>query len=169
MTKTQNTKRRPSVAVILAFVALLTALSNGASAVASAEKNSVVSKSIKNGQVKTADLAPTGVTAAKLANAAVGTAKLQDGSVTSAKIANQSIQGVDLGEGSVGGSELGEIATFTDCVGRAGLWRVIQALLPHPLGTPGLLVRGRCWARARSRSSRPRRGGDLVTVCARIR
>jgi hypothetical protein len=30
MTKTQNTKRRPSVAFILAFVALLTALSNGA-------------------------------------------------------------------------------------------------------------------------------------------
>jgi hypothetical protein len=112
------TKRRPSVAFVLALVALVAALSNGAYAMATAQKNSVVSKSIKNGQVKTPDLAPKAVSTAKLKDNAVTTAqlkdgavdaaKLKDGAVTSAKVADGSIEGDDLGARIVGSEALGE-------------------------------------------------------------
>src|SRR5829696_10238916 len=47
--------RRPSPAMLVAMIALIAALSGSALAVTAA-KNSVKSKSIKNGQVKTKDL-----------------------------------------------------------------------------------------------------------------
>jgi hypothetical protein len=108
MTNTQHSpitrrlpKRRPSVALVLAFVALLAALSNGAYAVSTAQKNSVNSKSIKNLSVKTADLATGSVKTAKLANGSVTVAKLKDRAVNSAKIADGSIKAVDLAPGVI--------------------------------------------------------------------
>jgi hypothetical protein len=53
---------------VIAYVALFFALSSGAYAVAIAPKNSVVSKSIKNGQVKTPDIANGAVTGQKVKN-----------------------------------------------------------------------------------------------------
>lgn len=67
---------------VVGYVALFLALSAGAYAAAIAPKNSVVSKSIKNGQVKNADIA---------ANA-----------VDSSKIADNSITGADVDESSLG-------------------------------------------------------------------
>jgi hypothetical protein len=108
MTNTQHSpitrrlpKRRPSVALVLAFVALLAALSNGAYAVSTAQKNSVNSQSIKNLSVKTADLATGSVKTAKLANGSVTVAKLKDRAVNSAKIADGSIKAVDLAPGVI--------------------------------------------------------------------
>ena len=52
----RNSSLRPSPAMIVALFALVVSMSAGAYAVVIAPKNSVVSKSIKNGQVKTKDL-----------------------------------------------------------------------------------------------------------------
>lgn len=108
MTNTQHSpttrrlaKRRPSVALVLAFVALIAALSNGAYAVSTADKNTVTSKSIKNLSVKAADLATGSVKTAKLANGSVTVAKLKDRAVNSAKIADGSIKAVDLAPGVI--------------------------------------------------------------------
>jgi len=84
---------RVSPSVVISLFALVIAMSTGAyAAVTIAPKNSVVSKSIKNQNVKTNDLAAL----------AVSTKKLKDGSVNAAKIADGSIKGADIGAGQVG-------------------------------------------------------------------
>ncbi len=62
---------RLSFANVVSVIALFIALGGGAYAVSSAGKNSVVSKSIKNGQVKTDDLADNAVTGAKVIDASL--------------------------------------------------------------------------------------------------
>ena len=59
------TRRRPSYAAVVATIALFVALGGGAYAIGVA-KNSVTSKSIKRGQVKTSDLGRGAVTGAKV-------------------------------------------------------------------------------------------------------
>jgi hypothetical protein len=73
---------------VLGLVAIFLALGAGAYAVQKAPKNSVVSKSIKDGQVKNPDLGAGAVTADKLGAGAVGADKLGAGSVTSAALAD---------------------------------------------------------------------------------
>ena len=79
--------RIPKPGTIIAVIALVLALGGTALAVTKAPKNSVVSKSIKNGQVKKKDLANGAVTAEKVADGAVNGAKLADGSVGGADLA----------------------------------------------------------------------------------
>jgi hypothetical protein len=69
--------RRPSPATVIAVIALVVAMSGGAYAALRPAKNSVTSRSIRNGQVKTADLA----------NGAVNSAKVADGSLESGDLA----------------------------------------------------------------------------------
>src|SRR5215207_5297763 len=86
-----ETKRRLKVSpsLVISILALVIAMSSGAyAAVTIAEKNSVVSKSIKNGQVKAKDLA----------NNSVRTAKIKDGQVTSADIADGQVTSADIGD-----------------------------------------------------------------------
>lgn len=83
---------RVSPSVVISLFALVIAMSTGAyAAVTIAPKNSVVSKSIKNQEVKTKDLAAS----------AVSTKKLKDSSVNGAKIADGAISGADIGAGQV--------------------------------------------------------------------
>jgi hypothetical protein len=77
---------------VLGFIAIFIALSAGAYAVQRAPKNSVVSRSIVNGQVKRADLAPN----------AVGSSKVLDDSLTGADI-NESTLTLP-GDGNSGGT-----------------------------------------------------------------
>jgi hypothetical protein len=58
---------RATVALVVALLALVASTTGVAYAAEKAAKNSVVSKSIKNGQVKTQDIKDGGVTAADLA------------------------------------------------------------------------------------------------------
>jgi hypothetical protein len=74
---------------VMATIAVFIALGGGAYAVSTAPKNSVVSKSIKNGQVKKPDLA--------------------DNSVTSNKVADGSLIGADIAHGAVGPDEFGAL------------------------------------------------------------
>jgi len=73
-------ERRPrlSPSLIISLIALVVAMSSGAYAVSQAPKNSVTSKSIKNGQVKTKDLAGNAVDANKVVDGSLGTGDLSD-------------------------------------------------------------------------------------------
>jgi hypothetical protein len=73
---------RPSPSMIISLFALLVAMSTGAYAAATiAPPNSVNSKSIKNENVKTEDLAAQAVSKGKLKKASVNSQKILDGSV----------------------------------------------------------------------------------------
>jgi hypothetical protein len=78
---------------VLGLVAIFLSLTAGAYAVATAPKNSVVSSSIKNGQVKTRDLA----------DSAVSAAKVKPNALTGAQINESTLTGVDAA--TLGGSE----------------------------------------------------------------
>lgn len=99
-TKTDRPRRaRPTPSMIVSLVALVIATSTGAHAAGTiAAKNSVVSKSIKDKNVKTQDLAA----------GAVGAGKLKDGSVNGAKIVDGSVSTGDIGDGQIG---LNDIST----------------------------------------------------------
>ena len=80
---------RVSPSVVISLFALVIALSTGAyAAVTIAPENSVVSKSIKNQNVKTNDLAASAVSTKKLKDGSVGTAQLKDEAVTKSKFAD---------------------------------------------------------------------------------
>ncbi len=83
---------RVSPSFVISLFALVIATSTGAyAAVTIAPKNSVVSKSIKNQEVKTKDLAAS----------AVSTKKLKNNSVDGAKIADGAIGADDIGAGQI--------------------------------------------------------------------
>jgi hypothetical protein len=105
---------RPGHATVVAYLSLFLVVGGGAAYAAShLKKNSVTSPTIKNGQVKTADLAAGAVTNPKLANGAVssatvldnslGTNDLADGSVTSAKLAPGAVSAANTKAGNVYG------------------------------------------------------------------
>lgn len=77
----------------LGLVAIFIALSGTAFAVQKAPKDSVVSKSIKDGQVKQKDLG----------EAAVDTGNLAANAVNSGKVADNALKGSDIDEGSLNG------------------------------------------------------------------
>jgi hypothetical protein len=93
-----------AIAVALAFVA-------GGATVTTAQ-SLVTGADIKDGSIKTADLANGAVNSAKiadgqvktadLANGAVNSAKIADGQVKAADVANNSLTGTDINEGSLG-------------------------------------------------------------------
>ena len=93
-------QRRPSHATVVAYLALFVALGGGAYAISVAKKNSVVSKSIKNGQVKTKDLAKN--------------------AVNGAKVADNSLSGADVNESSLGAVPLAAHANSAAPSGSAG-------------------------------------------------
>ncbi len=71
---------------VLGLIAIFLALTAGPYAIKKAPKNSVVSKSIKNGQVQNADLGPAAVTSDKLGDGAVSPAKLGFDAATKAEL-----------------------------------------------------------------------------------
>ena len=89
-----------SFANVIASLALFIALGGVSYAATIAAKNSVRSSSIKNGQVKTADLATNAVTSTKIKNGQVAGADLAAGAVNSAKIADGSVARGDLAAGA---------------------------------------------------------------------
>jgi hypothetical protein len=102
----QDTKRRARISpsFVIATLALVISTSAGAyAAVNVAPKNSVVSKSIKNGEVKSRDLAKNSVNAKKIKDGQVGSAELADGGVA----------GVDIGDGQVGSADIADLQIGT--------------------------------------------------------
>ena len=76
---------------LLGLVAIFIALGGVAWGASTVRRNTVVSKSIKNGQVKRKDLG----------RSAVNSAKVADDSLTGADIANDSLTGADIAESSL--------------------------------------------------------------------
>jgi hypothetical protein len=116
----ENKRRRPSVALLLSILAVVVALSGTAYAVNIAPKNSVVSRSIKNGQVRTADVAAAAVTGQKV----------KDGSIRPRDIAAHSLGGQQLieieaessasdlvgdADGTANGGDHGVVAATANC------------------------------------------------------
>ena len=100
---------RPSPAIVISLFALLIAMSTGAyAAVTIAPDNSVVSKSIKNENVKTEDLAAQAVSKGKLKKAAVNSNKILDGSVGTKDIGDGQVNGAKILDGSIGTADIGE-------------------------------------------------------------
>lgn len=79
-------RRRLSYANVVASMALFVALGGVGYAATTAAKNSVVSSSIKNGQVKSVDVANNAITSSKIKNGGVGNRDLAPGAVSSAKL-----------------------------------------------------------------------------------
>ena len=78
---------------VVAYLALFVAMSGTAYATATIgsadiKANAVLSKHIKNGQVKNPDLGTNAVTGTKIQNETITSAKIQDGTITSADIAD---------------------------------------------------------------------------------
>jgi hypothetical protein len=78
---------RPTPSMAVALLALVIAMSGAAYAALKAPKNSVVSKSIRNGQVKRPDLGAGAVNGAKIADGSVAGKDIQDGSVGAGDLA----------------------------------------------------------------------------------
>lgn len=87
---------RPTLSMIISLFALVIAMSTTAYATTIAAKNSVISKSIKNGEVKTKDLARAAVTPDKLRDFSVSEDKLTDNAVSSAAIQDGQVDTNDL-------------------------------------------------------------------------
>ena len=85
--------RRPTPATVIAVIALVVAMAGGAYATLRAPKNSVVSRSIRNGQVKRADLGAGAVNGAKIADGSVSGADIQDGAVGAGDLAPGAVAG----------------------------------------------------------------------------
>jgi hypothetical protein len=117
--KKRVTLNRPGHTTVVAYLSLFLVVGGGAAYAAShLSKNSVTSQTIKNGQVKTADLAAGAVTNPKLANGAVssttvldnslGTNDLADGSVTAAKLAAGAVSPASIPPNSLTGADINE-------------------------------------------------------------
>lgn len=109
---TRITGNRPTASMVVAMIALFVALGGGAYA-ATAAKNSVASKSIKNNQVKTIDIKDGSVRSTDILDGDVQSADLADGSVVASKIAADSVDGQRILDGSVAKADLAADARST--------------------------------------------------------
>ena len=101
--------RRSTLVFVIGVLALVVATSSTA-AYAAVARNSVVSRSIKDGAVKARDLGASAVTTDKIADGQVTRSDLAGGSVSSDKIADGAVSGADVADGTVGGADLGRYA-----------------------------------------------------------
>lgn len=95
----------------LGLLALVIVLSGGAAYAATAAKNSVNSRAIKDGTIKTIDLKNDSVTTDKLAPGSVTIDDLAKDSVTGDKVKDGSLTGADVADNSLTGNDVNE-STF---------------------------------------------------------
>ena len=95
-------KKHATFANICSFLCLTIVMGMGTAYA----NNTIRSKDIVNGQVKTVDLANNGVTTGKILDGEVGTLDIGTGAVTSTSIADNSLTSTDLGSSSVGSDEI---------------------------------------------------------------
>ena len=94
------TSARPSPAMVVAFIALLAALSGTATALQG--KNTVDSGDIKNGVVKSDDIKNGGVGSKDVKNGGVTTDDLKNNDVGSGDVRDNTLTGTDINEGTLG-------------------------------------------------------------------
>lgn len=132
----QRIRRRPSIATVVALVAMFVALGGPAEAarliggaqirdrsITSRDVNrgtirflrttparSVRTAQIVDGQVLTRDLAARAVTAAQIADGAIGSAHLAPGAVTASRLAAGSVSGATIADGTLQTVDIGQFA-----------------------------------------------------------
>jgi len=112
--------RTPRHSTVVAYLALVTALSTGGAYAAGQigahdiKKDAVRSKHIKDGQVRTQDLALDSVTSAQVAPGTLTGADVTDNSLTGADVTDNSLTGADILE-----SSLGQVPNASTLAGRA--------------------------------------------------
>ena len=89
------------VSNVLALIALFAAVGGGAFAATKAAKDSVVSKSIKDGKVKSIDIQDNALASDDLAGGAVRSDELGDGAVTTQKLGDEAVTEQKLGNDAV--------------------------------------------------------------------
>jgi hypothetical protein len=92
--------RRPKPAMVVAFIALLAALSG--TAVALPGRNTVDSGDIKKGAVKNRNIGRGAVTNSKVRNGTLTGAKLRNGTITGLKVGADTLTGANINEGTLG-------------------------------------------------------------------
>jgi hypothetical protein len=92
--------RRPKPAMVVAFIALVAALSG--TAVALPGKNTVDSGDIKKGAVKSGDIARGAVTNSKVRNGTLTGGKLRNGTITGLKVGGDTLTGANINESTLG-------------------------------------------------------------------
>ena len=94
------TSARPSPAMVVAFIALLAALSGTATALQG--KNTVDSGDIKNGVVKSEDIKNGGAASKDIKNGGVTTDDLKNNNVRGDDVRNNALTGTDIKESALG-------------------------------------------------------------------
>ena len=108
-------KRRLTYANVMSTIAVMFAVGgSSAYAVTHLRANSVTSKTIKNGQVKSADLSRKAVTNRSIAVGAVSGDKLAAGAVGSASIATGAVGAANIANGAVGAGKLAAASVSGD-------------------------------------------------------
>ncbi|MGH2948840.1 MAG: hypothetical protein ACRDPC_21735 [Solirubrobacteraceae bacterium] len=171
-------RRRPSLPLVIALLALFVALGGPAEAQRFIDgkllrKGSVTSRAVKDRSLKVRDLGKparralratrnNSITEAKLANGSVTPGKLAPGAVGSAAIADRSVGAVDLAAGSVGapqivdgtigGAEVADGSLAAQDLGRYyGRFRT----------TIGPVPAARCWSAAPAGLAPEQAGADI--------
>jgi hypothetical protein len=133
-------RRHLSYANVMSTIAMVLAL-GGATALAAGhlKKNTVTSKSIKNGAVKTADLKGSAVTGAKIADGAVGIGDVSAALHLGCKGGTQYLQGACIDNGPEGTTNWG--LAELDCANKGGRLPNVSELMS--LGTRGVVTGAR--------------------------
>ncbi len=112
-----KTRQRPSAALIISIMALISSLGGTAWAAGlisgkQIKNNAISSKHIKNRQVKLADLAANSVNSTAIAPDSVLGSDVRDGEVTGADIKDEDVAGADIKNGDVASADLkdGDVA-----------------------------------------------------------
>jgi hypothetical protein len=103
--------RLPSPAMGVALIALVVALGGTTYAAvrigtAQIKDNAITSAKIRNGQVRSVDLARNSVVTAKIVAGAVSSLQIRDGSVGNADLANDAVTSAKVNAGAIGNSDL---------------------------------------------------------------
>jgi hypothetical protein len=109
----QKVRAHLSYANVMASIAVFIALGGGAYAAVIAPKNSVVSRSIKNGQVKRQDLGSGAVTNTRIGRKAVSNSKIGPNAISNSKLRDASVSSSKIADGSVTTSKLGDNSVTT--------------------------------------------------------
>lgn len=120
-------KFQPTPALVVAMIALLTALSGSAVAASLISANTVVSKSIVNGEVRSKDLAADSVRSGKVKDASLTGADVQDASLTGADVQDESLTGTDVQDGTLAGADVTDNSLSGDDVNESTLQGVMAS------------------------------------------
>jgi hypothetical protein len=128
------TRRRPSPAMGVAFLALVLAVSG--TAVALPGKNLITSDDIKRGAVKNPDIGRGAVSSTKLRNGAVTNPKVGNGAVSTAKLRNDAVTGEKVNEATLGQVPSATSAANANTVGGLAPSGVVRsAFAEHGINT----------------------------------